>query len=158
MVGLCGSGKTSILNKLRYGETGTTLPSINFNEETIEFQTALFHIYDVCGQDKIRPLWSHYFEKAQGIIFVVDSSEDEYFELAREEIHRVMSDEKLINAALLVFANKQDLSSALDAEELGKKLQLTKLRFHKWKIQNCIATTGEGLNEGLTFLTKEILK
>ncbi len=62
------------------------------------------------GQDKIRPLWRHYFQNTQGIIFVVDSNDrDRIAPEARDELQRMLNEDELKNAMLLVFANKQDL-------------------------------------------------
>ena len=64
-------------------------------------------MWDVGGQDKIRPLWRHYYQNTQGLIFVVDSNDRERVEDAREELHRMLNEPELSNAVLLVFANKQ---------------------------------------------------
>ena len=74
MVGLDAAGKTTILYKLKLGEIVTTIPTIGFNVETVEYKNISFTVWDVGGQDKIRPLWRYYFQNTQGIIFVVDST------------------------------------------------------------------------------------
>ena len=66
MVGLDAAGKTTILYKLKLGEIVTTIPTIGFNVETVEFKNISFTVWDVGGQDKIRPLWRHYFQNTQG--------------------------------------------------------------------------------------------
>jgi ADP-ribosylation factor family len=75
MVGLDAAGKTTILYKLKLGEVVTTIPTIGFNVETVEYKNISFTVWDVGGQDKIRPLWRHYYQNTQGIIFVVDSND-----------------------------------------------------------------------------------
>ena len=65
------------------------------------------------GQDKIRPLWRHYFQNTQGIIFVVDSNDRDRVVEAREELQRMLNEDELRDALLLVFANKQDLPVCL---------------------------------------------
>jgi len=75
MVGLDAAGKTTILYKLKLGEIVTTIPTIGFNVETVEYKNISFTVWDVGGQDKIRPLWRHYFQNTQGLIFVVDSND-----------------------------------------------------------------------------------
>jgi GTPase SAR1 family protein len=57
MVGLDAAGKTTILYKLKLGEIVTTIPTIGFNVETVEYKNINFTVWDVGGQDKIRPLW-----------------------------------------------------------------------------------------------------
>lgn len=65
MVGLDAAGKTTILYKLKLGEIVTTIPTIGFNVETVEYKNISFTVWDVGGQDKIRPLWRHYFQNTQ---------------------------------------------------------------------------------------------
>ena len=77
MVGLDAAGKTTILYKLKLGEAVTTIPTIGFNVETVEYKNISFTVWDVGGQDKIRPLWRHYYQNTQGLIFVVDSNDRE---------------------------------------------------------------------------------
>ena len=64
---------------------------------------------DVGGQDKIRPLWRHYFTGTEGLIWVTDSHDRERIGEARDEFHRVLDDDEMRDAVILVFANKQDL-------------------------------------------------
>ena len=84
------------------------------------------------GQDKIRPLWRHYFQNTQGIIFVVDSNDRDRIVEAREELQRMLNEDELRDALLLVFANKQDLPNAMNAAEITDKLGLHSLRQRAW--------------------------
>ena len=45
--------------------------SIGFNVETVEYKNISFTVWDVGGQDKIRPLWRHYYQNTQGMGFFV---------------------------------------------------------------------------------------
>ncbi|VAI23960.1 unnamed protein product [Triticum turgidum subsp. durum] len=142
MVGLDAAGKTTILYKL--------------NVETVEYKNISFTVWDVGGQDKIRPLWRHYFQNTQGLIFVVDSNDRDRVVEARDELHRMLNEDELRDAVLLVFANKQDLPNAMNAAEITDKLGLHSLRQRHWYIQSTCATTGEGLYEGLDWLSSNI--
>uniref|UniRef100_A0A3Q2VF60 ADP-ribosylation factor 5 n=1 Tax=Haplochromis burtoni TaxID=8153 RepID=A0A3Q2VF60_HAPBU len=128
MVGLDAAGKTTILYKLKLGEIVTTIPTIGFNVETVEFKNISFTVWDVGGQDKIRPLWRHYFQNTQGLIFVVDSNDRERVAESAEELSKMLQEDELKDAVLLVFANKQDLPNALSVSELTDKLGLHALR------------------------------
>jgi ADP-ribosylation factor protein 1 len=158
MVGLDAAGKTTIVYKLKLGELVTTIPTIGFNVETVEYKGLSFSIMDVGGQDKIRPLWRHYYENTEGVIFVVDSNDRDRVALAREELHRMLEAEELQDAVFLVFANKQDMPAALTAGEVMKGLGLdTVAESRKWYVQPTSATSGDGLYEGLFWL-KEALE
>merc|ERR1712066_1159432 len=152
MLGLDAAGKTTILYKLKLGEVVTTIPTIGFNVEMVEYKNVRFTVWDVGGQDKIRKLWRHYYQGVQGLIFVVDSNDRDRIEDAREELAKILSEEEMRDAALLVFANKQDLPSSMTAAEMTEKLGLCSLRNREWLLQSACATSGAGLYEGLDWV------
>lgn len=159
MVGLDAAGKTTILYKLKLGEIVTTIPTIGFNVETVEYKNVCFTVWDVGGQDKIRPLWRHYYQNTQGIIFVVDSNDSERLEEAKDELHKMITEDELKDAIILIFANKQDLPNAVSCSELTSRLDLTSLKgSRQWYIQATCATEGTGLYEGLDWLSAELGK
>jgi|UniRef100_A0A7S4GH08 Arf/Sar family protein len=156
MVGLDAAGKTTILYKLKMGEVVSTVPTIGFNVETVEYKNIKFTVWDVGGQDKLRPLWRHYYNNTNGVIFVVDSNDKDRAANARAELQKMMAEDEMKNASLLVFANKQDLPNAMSLTEVTEKLELSKFGSRSWFTQGCCATTGEGLYEGLEWLSKNI--
>ncbi|KAL9244938.1 hypothetical protein vseg_018652 [Gypsophila vaccaria] len=153
MVGLDASGKTTILYKLKLGEVVRTLPTIGFNVETVEYKNISFAVWDIGGQEKIRALWRHYFLNTQGLIFVVDSSDRSRIVEARNQLHHILAQNELRKAAVLIFANKQDLPNAMCVSEVANKLGLHLLRQRPWYIQNASAISGRGLYEGLDWLS-----
>ena len=98
------------------------------------------------------------FQNTQGIIFVVDSNDRDRINEARDELQRMLNEDELRNAILLVFANKQDLPNAMQAAEITDKLGLQNLRQREWYIQATCATTGDGLYEGLEWLSNTLKK
>jgi len=158
MVGLDAAGKTTILYKLKLGEVVTTIPTIGFNVETVEYKNINFTVWDVGGQDKIRPLWRHYYQNTQGLIFVVDSNDRDRITEARDELMRMLNEDEMREAILLIFANKQDLPNAMPAAEITEKLCLNTLKHRHWYIQSTCATTGDGLFEGFDWLCQEMTK
>ncbi|KAL1510303.1 hypothetical protein AB1Y20_006623 [Prymnesium parvum] len=154
MVGLDAAGKTTVLYKLKLGEVVTTIPTIGFNVESLVYKNLSFNVWDVGGQDKIRPLWRHYYANTEGVIFVVDSSDRDRVAESRDELHRMLSDDELRDATLLVFANKRDLPNAMNAAEITDKLGLHSLKQRNWYMQSTCATTGDGLYEGLDWMAQ----
>ncbi|GAB6029217.1 hypothetical protein CHUAL_004986 [Chamberlinius hualienensis] len=128
MVGLDAGGKTTILYKLKLGEIVSTIPTIGFNVENVEYKNITFTVWDVGGQTKIRNLWKYYFQNTQGLIYVVDSNDRERIPEAKEELEHMLREDELRDTVLLVFANKQDLPGAMTASELTDKLELHKHR------------------------------
>eukprot|EP00055_Hartaetosiga_balthica_P000384 m.136394 g.136394 ORF g.136394 m.136394 type:complete len:176 (-) comp10651_c0_seq1:81-608(-) len=154
MLGLDAAGKTTILYKLKLGQSVTTIPTVGFNVETVTYKKVKFNVWDVGGQDKIRPLWRHYYTGTQGLVFVVDCADKDRVDEARRELHKIIQDPEMSECVILVFANKQDIKGAIPPEEIPEKLGLTRLRDQQWYVQPCIATDGDGLQEGLTWLSQ----
>merc|ERR1711862_939229 len=92
---------TTVLYKLKLGEVVTTVPTIGFNVENVEYKNISFTVWDIGGQDKIRKLWRYYYQGTDGAIFIVDSSDRDRIEDAREELFRMLDDDEMRNAGYL---------------------------------------------------------
>jgi signal recognition particle receptor subunit beta len=88
----------------------------------------------------------------------VDSADTARTEEAKEELQSMLAEEDLKNVTLLVFANKQDLTFALSAEEIAAKLALEGVKDRKWSIFACSAITKEGIQEGMEWLVANMKK
>lgn len=88
-----------------------------------------------------------------GIIYVVDSNDRERIDEAALELQKVLREDELRDSVLLVLANKQDLPNAMSVAEVTDKLGLHSLRSRQWYIQATCATSGDGLYEGLDWLS-----
>uniref|UniRef100_A0A915A5X6 ADP-ribosylation factor 1-like 2 n=1 Tax=Parascaris univalens TaxID=6257 RepID=A0A915A5X6_PARUN len=156
MIGLDNAGKTTILYKLKLGEIVTTIPTIGFNVESIVYKNITLTVWDIGGQQKIRSLWSYYYQDAEAVIFVVDSRDKERIDECREQLHYTMQQDELRNAIVLIFANKQDLPHAMSAAEVADALHLSSLKTQEWHIQSTCAIQGIGLYEGLDWLCEHL--
>ncbi len=85
---------------------------------------------------------------------MIDSADKKRLEETGLELAELLEEEALAGVPLLVFANKQDLQSALSAKEIAETLNLHSIRDRQWQIQSCSAKIGKGLKEGLEFLLK----
>ncbi|CAN1767888.1 ADP-ribosylation factor [Linum perenne] len=141
MLGLDAAGKTTILYKLHIGEVLSTVPTI---------------VWDVGGQEKLRPLWRHYFNNTDGLIYVVDSLDRERIGKAKAEFQSIIKDPFMLNSIILVFANKQDMKGAMSPMEVCQGLGLPELKNRKWHIQGTCALKGDGLYEGLDWLSNTL--
>jgi len=156
MLGLDAAGKTTVLYKLHIGEVLSTVPTIGFNVEKVQYKNVQFTVWDVGGQEKLRPLWRHYFNNTDGLIYVVDSLDKDRIGKACSEFKTIISDPLMRNSAILVFANKQDLPGSLNPSEVCEALDMHSLRDRKWHVQGTVATAGEGLYEGLDWLSSTL--
>eukprot|EP00070_Physeter_catodon_P036389 XP_028343283.1 ADP-ribosylation factor-like protein 2 [Physeter catodon] len=115
------------------------------------------NIWDVGGQRTIRSFWRNYFEETDGVVWVVDASDSARLSVCREELHKLMKEERLAGASLLVLANKQDIRSAASARDICEALDLRKMESSRhWHILPCSARDGSGLLEGFTWLVNDI--
>ncbi|PWZ26129.1 ADP-ribosylation factor 3 [Zea mays] len=210
VLGLDNAGKTTILYRLQMGEVVSTIPTIGFNVETVQYNNIKFQVWDLgemllqieaevhilsavrkCmvddvgqvttpvphgvlvdspkppigfassawllgGQTSIRPYWRCYFPNTQAIIYVVDSSDTDRLVTAKEEFHAILEEDELKGAVVLVYANKQDLPGALDDAAITESLELHKIKSRQWAIFKTSAIKGEGLFEGLDWLSNTL--
>ena len=154
MLGLDAAGKTTVLYKLKLNETVSTIPTIGFNVETVQpVKNVSFTVWDVGGQDKIRQLWRHYFIGCEGLIYVVDSSDNSRFTEAQNELEWILDSDEMAGVPLVILANKQDLPRAVSPSDLAGKLGLDKVRNRKWHIQGTSALSGEGVYQAMQELS-----
>ncbi|KAF3670062.1 ADP-ribosylation factor 1 [Capsicum annuum] len=236
VLGLDNAGKTTILYRLQMGEVVSTIPTIGFNVETVQYNNIKFQVWDLGGQTSIRylltgsqtytktivhiisfvsilkstnvhkwkgsvkvftissihcfvilrlwgggrkllvglgdarhcergpswvflllrPYWRCYFPNTQAIIYVVDSSDTDRLVVAKEEFHAILEEEELKGAVVLIYANKQDLPGALDDAAVTESLELHKIKSRQWAIFKTSAIKGEGLFEGLDWLSNTL--
>lgn len=169
MLGLDSAGKTTALYRLKFDQYLNTVPTIGFNCEKVKgtmgkAKGVNFLVWDVGGQEKLRPLWKSYTRCTDGIVFVLDSVDVERMEEAKMELVRTVKAPENTGVPILVLANKQDLPAAREPRELEKLMGLLELGgsssqgSHLWHVQPACAITGEGLQEGIEALYEMILK
>lgn len=70
----------------------------------------------------------------------------------------MLMDNRLKRVPLLVFANKQDLPSAMSASEVAEALGLVRLEERTWEVKACTAVDGTGIKEGMDWVCKNMKK
>ncbi|XP_068439119.1 ADP-ribosylation factor-like protein 4D [Clinocottus analis] len=164
VIGLDSAGKTSLLYRLKLKEFVKTIPTKGFNTEKIKVSVAPsrsinFQVWDVGGQEKLRPLWKSYTRRTDGLVFVVDAAEPERMEEAKVELHRITRTSENQGVPVLILANKQDRDSAASVGEVEKLLAVHELSACTLRhAQGCSAVDGRGLQPGLEKLYEMILK
>lgn len=156
MVGLDNAGKTSVVKRLNGEDTSTVSPTLGFSIKSISYGKYRLNIWDVGGQKSLRAYWRNYYEKTDGLVWVVDSADKFRLQDCKEELHNLLKEERLAGAALLILANKQDIDGALREKEIVQCLELGKLKKRHWHLCGCSAMTGEGLLGGFDWLISDI--
>jgi small GTP-binding protein len=156
MGGLDASGKTTILYKLKLGEVVTTIPTIGFNVETLEYKRSRLTLWDVGGEDKIRPLWRHYFQNTQFVIWVIDSNDRERLVgdySTAYDLRKSAGEPELAGVPFCVIANKQDLPGAMSVAEITDRMDLPVILYDRpWICLPACAISGDGLYEALDWI------
>ncbi|KAJ8683198.1 hypothetical protein QAD02_018990 [Eretmocerus hayati] len=158
MLGLDNAGKTTIVKRLIGEPIDTISPTLGFNIKTLDHNGYKLNVWDVGGQKSLRTYWKNYFESTDGLIWVVDSADRRRLEDCKEEMHKLLQEERLEGATLLIFANKQDLPGAVSTEDIAQILDLESIKTHHWKIYKASAITAENLLEGINWIAEDISK
>ena len=153
MLGLDGTGKTTMLYNLRGGSDVAT-SCFGFHPETLQLKQMKLLSWNLEGSDDIRSAWKQYYPGAQGIIFVIDACDKEKIPIAVQELTSLLEVGELKSIPLLVLANKRDLEGSLDPATLVDLLDLTKIMTRHWNLQATCAIDMKGVDEGLQWLTE----
>jgi len=124
ILGLDDAGKTTLLEQFKCLYSGTprpqTLkipPTVGLNIGKLDVARSKLVFWDLGGQSGLRVLWDKYFSDAHALVYVVDSTDQKRMEESRAELEKLMSHKELVDAPLLIFANKQDIESKAIPEE-----------------------------------------
>ena len=160
LAGLDAGGKTTILYKLKLGEVVCTIPTgVVPNQEHIEYKKQKLSLVDVGGQIAMSSYPATLFPKTECVVFVVDSNDRDRMPEARDMLSQMLNHPEMApDVILLVLANKQDLPKALSVAEICETIGLHSLRDRQWFIQATCATSGDGLYEGLDWLSNALRK
>lgn len=157
VLGLDAAGKTTLLYRTQSSER-TTIGALYNPVECIQINEVKFLAMDLGGQEKIWKVYREYYlPGTHGVIFLIDSNDRERIQEAREQLERILTEESLRDAVVLILANKQDLPNALTASDLVDIMELYNIDEERnWTIQSCSAHTGEGVEEGLNWLKEQL--
>ncbi|XP_004409618.1 PREDICTED: ADP-ribosylation factor-like protein 3-like [Odobenus rosmarus divergens] len=156
LLGLDNAGKTTLLKQLASEDISHITPTQGFNIKSVQSQGFKLNVWDIGGQRKIRPYWRNYFENTNILIYVIDSADRKRFEETVQELAELLEEEKLSCVPVLTFANKQDLLTVAPASEIAEGLNLRTIRDRIWQIQSCSALTGEGVQDGMNGVCKNV--
>ena len=156
ILGIQNAGKTTILYRLSIGQLVKTTPTIGSNVEEISYNNVKLQAWDLGGQESTRSIWNVYYVNTDAIIYVIDTH-DETYDDSKTQFYKLLSNETLKNAVILIYANKQDLPGAKNVAEIIQIYELDTIKDHIWHIQPCSAQTGEGLITGMKWLSDQLV-
>lgn len=68
LLGLDNAGKTTILKQLASEEVTQVTPTAGFNIKSVISDGFKLNVWDIGGQQKIRPYWKNYFENTDALV------------------------------------------------------------------------------------------
>lgn len=113
-------------------------------------------VWDLGGQESIRPYWRSYYQEQEAVIFVVDSCDHERMQIAKRELMSIIEEDELKNAVVCVFANKQDMPQAMSTADIAEAMGLSSIVDKKWTIIATSALRGDGLKEGFEWISDAV--
>ncbi|XP_021040499.1 ADP-ribosylation factor-like protein 13B isoform X2 [Mus caroli] len=167
MVGLDNAGKTATAKGIQGEHPEDVAPTVGFSKIDLRQGKFQVTIFDLGGGKRIRGIWKNYYAESYGVIFVVDSSDEERMEETKETMSEVLRHPRISGKPILVLANKQDKEGALGEADVIECLSLEKLvNEHKClcQIEPCSAVLGYGkkldksIKKGLYWLLHIIAK
>ncbi|KAL4732070.1 ADP-ribosylation factor-like protein 15 [Fusarium chlamydosporum] len=153
-VGLHSAGKTTIIHKLSRGQKPTPPLTETINNTRFFQGSQEYNILDYSGDERLRAVWRKLLFTMRAIVFVIDSTDRENMEEARDALWLVLREEMLDPQPVLILANKQDSPKAMSVSELIDYLEIEEdlERTRKCRIIPTSAITGENLDEGLEWM------
>ncbi|KAF0035476.1 hypothetical protein F2P81_013234 [Scophthalmus maximus] len=158
ILGLDNAGKTTFLEqtKTKFSKNykGMNLSKITttvgLNIGTINVGNARLMFWDLGGQDELQSLWDKYYAESHGVIYVIDSTDEERLSESKEAFEKMISSETLEGVPLLVLANKQDVPNCMSVPDIKTAFSdcASKIGKRDCLVQPCTALTGmENMNE-----------
>ncbi|GFR45967.1 hypothetical protein Agub_g7438 [Astrephomene gubernaculifera] len=160
VVGLDNSGKTTIIERLkpRPKQSSDVVPTVGFTVEELQKGGLTFTVFDMSGAGRYRTLWEQYYREADAVIFVVDSADKLRMVVARDEMEHMLRHPNLRKVPVLYFANKKDLPVAMPPVEIAQALGLEDIKDRPWQIVPSNGLTGEGVDQGVEWLSERLGK
>ncbi|EFA78929.1 ARF-like protein [Heterostelium album PN500] len=172
ILGLDGAGKTTLLEEIKTKYTKTPglppqsiIPTVGLNIGRIIIDNVKLIFWDLGGQIDLRTIWDKYYTSIHAVIYVVDSADLERLDESKTELERIISHHDLKDVPLLLFFNKQDLPDAQRIDILSTMFKSVTNNMkdntdvsRNIQLQPLIAHTGQGLNEGLSWLVDNLKK
>ncbi|GLE02099.1 hypothetical protein PINS_up010937 [Pythium insidiosum] len=131
IVGLDDAGKTTILEQLKgiFGKKpGIPLdkipPTVGLNLARVDIRRCRVICWDLGGQERLRVIWSKYYSESHGIVFVVDSANEQRLDEAKQTLQTLLSHAELADIPLLLLANKKDLENARSVEAIRDHMDI----------------------------------
>lgn len=156
-----GSGKTSILKHFSTDECpvlSDATPSEGYNivSFTNEEHRSVLKLYDIGGSKETRGLWSTYYDNTSAVIFVMDCADRRRLNEVGVYFTLLINESRLNKVPILIYANKQDLLSAISEKDVRDAFNLYGNLGHPLHLESTSALTGVNIKKGIEWLLEQL--
>ncbi|KAG5519872.1 hypothetical protein PMAC_000149 [Pneumocystis sp. 'macacae'] len=166
ILGMEHVGKTTFLEKVKsiYNHVSALPPesiisTVGQNIGRITIDKTKIQFWDLGGRLSLRSLWYPYFSKCHSIILMLDSSEKEKIQEAKDIFETLIDHESIKGIPILILVNKQDVSGSLNIKEIKTAFNsiIEKLDSHKNHMIPTSAINGRtGVQEAIEWLKNQM--
>uniref|UniRef100_A0A8C2K407 ADP-ribosylation factor-related protein 1 n=1 Tax=Cyprinus carpio TaxID=7962 RepID=A0A8C2K407_CYPCA len=134
--------------------------TVGLNIGTIDVGKARLMFWDLGGQEELQSLWDKYYAESHGVIYVIDSTDEERLGESKNAFEKMISSEVLEGVPLLVLANKQDVENCLSVPDIKTAFSdcAPKIGKRDCLVQPCSALSGQGVNDGIEWMVKCVIR
>jgi small GTP-binding protein len=157
IIGLSGSGKTSLLYQMVGVPNLTPIPTIGFNVETFARDNVQFTAWDVGGRGKIKEMWRYYNQDVEGVLFVCDATDPTSLDEAADAFLQLVSGDEFVGCPFVLLANKYDLPEAISIREIANKFKVAEVK-QPITIQQASVKNNEGVEQAFKWLAEQVAK
>lgn len=125
LIGLQNAGKTSFVNVVATGNFNEDMiPTVGFNMRKVSKGKVSIKLWDLGGQPRFRSMWERYCRGVNAVVYVVDAADHANVDMAKSELHELLTKPTLAGIPLLVLGNKSDLPGSLQVQEVIDRMEL----------------------------------
>ena len=116
--------------------------------------------WDLGGQDELQSLWDKYYSECHGIVYVVDSLDENRVDDSRVAFEKMIQNQHLMGVPLLFLCNKQDMQDCLTVNQIREAFSdaAAKMGKRDCSVRGVSALHGQGLEDATAWLTDSIIK
>nr|KAF6329568.1 ADP ribosylation factor related protein 1 [Myotis myotis] len=154
--GCCSQGSGETVMDPGHSLTGTLLSPVG----TVDVGKARLMFWDLGGQEELQSLWDKYYAECHGVIYVIDSTDEDRLSESKQAFEKMVMSEALDGVPILVLANKQDVETCLSIPDIKTAFSdcTSKIGRRDCLTQACSALTGKGVREGIEWMVKCVVR
>ncbi|MBD3186959.1 GTP-binding protein [Candidatus Bathyarchaeota archaeon] len=154
--GLTQAGKTTIVQSIQNKIIKENPPTISMDVSQLVLENLSIMVYDAPGQEKYRDLWAPHIVGQDGLVFVVDISEEKKYDEAMKVLKDIATRKNTADLPLLILLNKIDIKKP-KMKTIKKYMNSRTLGRRPLKLFKTCAVKNEGVQEAFSWLAKEMV-